>query len=545
MLKRIVFLLMLILLASGLFAMRVGKKVATLPADLGKQGRDNPRNARFAVFAAEIKRGNLVLQSTQKDSLDDIEHRRYQQFFGGYPVWGGDTIQHVKNGIVLDYDGEYFAVQKANLVPQLTSAQALGSIRTYYAEKDLRADNAYTRFYIFPLSDDVFHLAYQMKITKPNAPLFSKTVFVDAETGKILLEYPNIISEGLTIGTGVGERGDTMKFPTVLSNATYYMADAAVARPFSQRTYNCFHSYGSPVYVSSSPNNSWSSDDVVNIHTYIGYAYDLFYTLFGLNGVDNKNRALSAFAHVYSVSSGLYDNAQWSPGNDLYGQGFYFFDAYRSSKDFGAAIDIVAHEYAHAVTTFHSNLTYWGESGALNESFSDIIGTAVEMMVQPLGQGYSTADWVNGEDANFPFSYHQCRSQSDPNSNSQLRNAGFPAAFWYPDPCNIRQKVPTLVSGGKVVDNDNVHINSTIYPHAYYLLAHGGTNKVSGITVAGIGIEKASKIFYNAWINHMTQATNFLGAANALLKSAHELYGSSTDYDQTVQTVRAIGYVVN
>ncbi len=526
--------------------MRVGKKVAALPADLEKQGRNDSRNAQFAILAAEIKRGHLVLLSTQKDSLNDIEHRRYQQFFGGCPVWGGDTIQHVKNGTVLDYDGEYFAVQKANLIPQWTSAQALGSIRAYYAEKDLRADNEHTRLYIFPLNDDVFHLAYQMKITKPNAPLFSKTVFVDAETGRVLLEYPNIISEGLTIGTGVGERGDTMKFPTTLSYGTYYLADMTVARPFSLKTFNFFHSYGSPVYVSSSPNNSWSKDNVVNIHTYIGYAYDLFYTLFGLNGVDNRNRALNAYAHVFSVSQGLYDNAMWNPASgDLYGQGFYFLDSYHSSKNFGAAIDIVSHEYAHSVTTFHSNLTYWSESGALNESFSDIIGTAVEIMVQPVGQGYNMADWYNGEDANFPFSYHQCRSQSNPNSNSQLRNAGFPAAFWYPDPCNIRQKVPTLISGGKVVDNDNVHINSTIYPHAFYLLASGGTNKVSGITVTGIGVEKATKIFYNAWVNHMTKTTNFLGAANALLKSADELYGSSTEYDQTVQTVRAIGYIVN
>jgi bacillolysin len=544
-LKKTISLLILVLLASGLFAMRVGKDVATLPADLEKQVKDGSRNTRFAVLAAEIKKGNLVLQNIQKDSLDDIEHRRYRQFFGGYAVWGGETIQHVKNGVVLDYDGEYFVVQKAILVPQITSAQALDAAKIYYADTGLRADKGHTRFYIFPMNGNVFHLAYQMKITKPDVPLFNKTVFIDAETGKVLLEYPNIISEVLTIGTGAGQRGDVLKFPTTLSDASYYMADLSVARPFSLMTFNCLHSFGPPVYVSSSPDNSWSSDNVVNIHTYIGFAYDLFYRLFGLNGVDNKNRALNAYAHVYSVSKELYNNAMWNPSTDLYGQGFYFMDPYRSTKDYGAAIDIVAHEYAHAVTTYHSNLTYWGESGALNESFSDIIGTAVEIMFQPAGQGYNMADWINGEDGNAPFSYSKCRSQSDPNANSQLRNAGFPAAYWYPDPCNIRQKVPTITSGGKVIDNDNVHINSTIFPHAFYLLANGGTNRVSGITVAGIGVEKAAKIFYNAWVNHMTASTNFLGAANALLRSADELYGSGTEHDRTVETIRAIGYVVN
>ena len=59
-------------------------------------------------------------------------------------------------------------------------------------------------------------------------------------------------------------------------------------------------------------------------------------------------------------------------------------------------------------------------------------------------------------------------------------------------------------------------------------------------------MDKATKIFYDAWINRMTKTTNFLGAANALLASAFNLYGSSsTEYAQTKQMIRAIGYIVN
>ena len=101
-------------------------------------------------------------------------------------------------------------------------------------------------------------------------------------------------------------------------------------------------------------------------------------------------------------------------------------------------------------------------------------------------------------------------------------------------------------SNGQALDNDNVHLNATIFPHLFYLLAHGGTNNVSRLTVTGIGIQKAAPIFYDAFANRMVASTNFLGAANALLDSAFTLYGSdSTEYAQMKNALRAIGYTVS
>ena len=80
----------------------------------------------------------------------------------------------------------------------------------------------------------------------------------------------------------------------------------------------------------------------------------------------------------------------------------------------------------------------------------------------------------------------------------------------------------------------------------FYLLAAGGTNPVSNLTVGSIGLEAATKIFYDAFVNRMTSSTNFLGAANALLASAYSLYGSaSNEYSQMKSALRAIGYTVN
>jgi thermolysin len=546
--KIAVFLFLgLVLLSSGLFAIKAGSLSVMDPARPEKVADARSQKLVQAYLATEILKGRFIMTRSQRDKLTDIEHIRYQQVRSGLPVWGGEIVQHVKNGKVLNYDGEYFKIGALDVSPTLTPGQALDALRIFYNDKNLKEDSDQTRLVIFPLSDTDFRLAHKMIVRKAGQPLSNETAFVDAETGKVLLHFPNIIREELTIGLGVGKRGDSMKFPTTLSDNLYYLYDAAKVRPFTQKTWDMKHSYGQTIYISSTANNSWPSDDIVNVHTYIGYAYDFYYLFFGVKGIDNNNRTVNAYAHVFDIGQELYDNAFWNPSTDMYGQGFYFLDPYHSSDDCGAAIDIVGHEYSHAITTFHSDLTYYGESGSLNESFSDIFGTLIEFMFQPEGQGYNKADWIHGEDATAPFSYSQCRSQSDPNSNSQLKNAGYSSSFWYPDPCHISQKIPTLYdSKGKVIDSNNVHLNGTIFPHLFYLLANGGTNKVSRLAVTGIGIQKAAPIFYDAFANRMVASTNFLGAANALLNSAFTLYGSaSTEYAQMKNALRAIGYTVN
>ena len=95
-----------------------------------------------------------------------------------------------------------------------------------------------------------------------------------------------------------------------------------------------------------------------------------------------------------------------------------------------AAFDVVGHEYTHGVTQYSSNLVYAFESGALNEAFSDIMGTTAEFYWFPEGSGLYKADWYVGEDA---FPYYKTtgtRNLADPNSTSQL---GDPR---YPDPCH-------------------------------------------------------------------------------------------------------------
>jgi Zn-dependent metalloprotease len=114
------------------------------------------------------------------------------------------------------------------------------------------------------------------------------------------------------------------------------------------------------------------------------------------------------------------------------------------------AIDITAHEIAHGLTSNTSNLVYSNESGALNESFSDIFGVSVESFANN-----NTLNWIIGEDAT-------------PNGNG-IRNMSNPNAFADPD-----TYLGTNYYTG-TQDNGGVHTNSGVQNFWYYLLTVGGT----------------------------------------------------------------------
>jgi bacillolysin len=542
--KRFLAFVVLLSAASGLFAVQASLVRVVDPSQPQAAAGAKSQKFTLSYLDGEIQAGRFVLRATQRDTLSPVVHQRYQQLASGLPVWGGEIIIHLRNGLAESCDGEYYILPSPiDPAPKLTRVQALQALEGVLGKSSLEVDVERSELVVFPVSDTEFHLAYKLWVRKPDEPMFNQTALVDAATGAVFLHFSNIQTDGLTIGVGIGERGDTLKFPTYLTNSAYYLWDPAVVRPFTQRTFNGNHQYGGTIYISSTTGNSWTSDNIVNVHVYIGYTYDFYYNTFGLKGPNNANMPLTSFAHIYSVSQGLYDNAFWSADTSMYGQGMYFLDPYQGNKDYGAALDVCAHELSHAVTSYHANLTYYGESGALNESFSDIMGTAAEWFFQPAGTGYNMADWVNGEDAGPTFSYDKCRRQDNPNLNSQLKNAGASSSLWYPDPAHIAQKVPTLYSGSSVFDNDNVHINCTIFPHAFYLLAHGGVNPYSGLTVSGIGLADAQKIFYDAWVNRMTSGETFAQAASALVNAANGLFGSSSNqYAQTRAMVHAIGY---
>jgi thermolysin len=194
----------------------------------------------------------------------------------------------------------------------------------------------------------------------------------------------------------------------------------------------------------------------------------------------------------------------------------------RSWTHTAAAIDLVAHELTHGVTGYTSRLIYLNESGALNESFSDLIGASVEFFFQQPGNGNQRADYLVAEDAVKP---------------SGIRSLEDPGAFGHPDHYSKR------FTG--TADNGGVHINSGISNHAFYLAIEGGANRTSGIAVQGVGganREQIERVFYRAYTQLLPADATFSLARAATIQAARDLYGAGGVVERAiVQAWTAVG----
>lgn len=520
--KKILVILSLIsfMSLSG-YADYVGKTYVSSPEFSQVKGSFSVQNQLLLqFFDRQVQIGNLVPFLVQQDPNNSMEHIRYLQTHRGLPVFGGEIVYHLKSEVVESITGEYYRLDNVETEPELTGEEAASAYRAHLSGPELIEKSQDTRLIIFPSKDGTFHLSWQITLAKEDH--FSMTGVIDALTGEVLFQFSNIHFDEPAIGLGVNYHGLNVKLATTLySDGYYYLFDEKRIRPYNHYTYD----YGGN-YIPGDADNFWDFDGaLVSAHALIGYVYDFYYIFFGREGINDKN-----LDTVVNVHNDKYeDNAFWN------GENLNFCVPGKKNEENAACLDIVTHEYTHGVTDYSSDLVYSFESGALNESFSDIMGTTAEFYWYPEGTGLYLADWYMGEDARQNYNTSGCRNLANPNANSQM---GDPS---YPDPCHLSQKY--IVSEN--LDNGGVHLNATIYGHAFFLLANGGRNSVSHVLVNGIGIDKAARIFYTAFVYYLTKNSDFMGAANALLEVAYSLYGGgSQEYQQTVKAMEAIGWIV-
>ena len=123
-----------------------------------------------------------------------------------------------------------------------------------------------------------------------------------------------------------------------------------------------------------------------------GATYGLFRDVFNRDSIDGNGQRLDSTVH-FRVG---YDNAFWNGQQMVYGDGDEDLPAaQRLFNRFTIAVDIIGHELTHAVTQYTANLVYQGQSGALNESMSDVFGSLVKQ--RALGHMAADADWIIGE----------------------------------------------------------------------------------------------------------------------------------------------------
>ena len=177
---------------------------------------------------------------------------------------------------------------------------------------------------------------------------------------------------------------------------------------------------------------------------------------------------------------------------------FFGYDDYGIRSE--TSLDTCAHELTHGITSWTADLQYERESGALNESFSDLIAAACEFACQPSAADKSDpqpgeADWLFDEDSG-----EASRSYADPNIYEQPSR--YKGTYW------------KSTAGEPDDDNDygGVHSNSGVQNHFFYLLSEGGNGFNDGLVYEpfeGIGVEKASKIAYRALTAYCGPRTDY------------------------------------
>jgi len=260
---------------------------------------------------------------------------------------------------------------------------------------------------------------------------------------------------------------------------------------------------GSVVRREGDPPTGDASVDQAYDHA--GLTYDFYSNVFERNSINDNGITIRALVH-YSQN---FDNAFWNGEQMTYGDGDGVI-----FRRFTKPIDVTGHELTHGVTQYTADLTYQDESGAINESMSDIFGSLVKQ--HNLKQTVHEADWIIGEGIFEPgIQGVGVRSLKAPGTAYDDPKLG-------KDPCpaHMDQYVKTTQ------DNGGIHINCTIPSHAFYL---------ASTKVGGHAWEKTGRIWYNVLTKKLGRNPTFKKLANLTLKVAKNLYGDNSAEHQAVQ----------
>jgi Zn-dependent metalloprotease len=203
-----------------------------------------------------------------------------------------------------------------------------------------------------------------------------------------------------------------------------------------------------------------------------------------------------------------YDNAFWNGEQMVYGDGDEDLPPEdRLFNRFTIAIDVIGHELTHGVTQFEAKLVYSYQSGALNESMSDVFGSLVKQ--RQLNHTTSQADWIIGEGL-FTSNVNGVGIRSMKAPGTAYND---PVLGKDPQPDHMSKYVSTTG------DNGGVHINSGIPNHAFY---------VTAMELGGFAWEKAGQIWYVTLRDKLGTNSQFQDCANFTYVVAAEIYGAGS-----------------
>ena len=418
------------------------------------------------ALGLNLDRVELKVQKTSTDRYGKT-HLHFQQNINDIEVFGGDLRLHFdENQKLTAVNGVFIPDLYVSPTPAISTSKA--------AELALNIVNAQMEDYAtvpsFVHSNELKyfkkglvynqsgenHLVYHLEVR--NDANVREYLFIDGHTGKLVQQFTGMphamhrrIYEG-DLSTEVWNEGDA--FPGSLT--------------------------------------SWQENEVITSED----VYNFFNNAFGFASYDGADAEMRTINNNPNVNC---PNATWNGSTANYCDGT-------------ATDDVIGHEWGHAYTEYTNNLIYAWQSGALNESYSDIWGETIDLLNGYEDEGEdlslrtacsSSIRWRMGEDATAFGG--AIRDMYDPTCNG--------------DPGKVSDTNYHCGTG----DSGGVHSNSGVNNHLYMLLVDGGV--YNGQTITGIGFTKAAHIFWRSQSVYLTNTSNFIDQANCLTIACQDLLG--------------------
>jgi len=463
---------------------------------------------------------NKLFSSRQEDSWsiirvdsDDLgfTHERYQQYYKDIEIEGGVYIFHLKNDVLSSANGDFMPNLNIEVSPWINGNQAMNfAMDNITASLTLHDLEQTSSELLITWINSKPVLAYKCQILARN-PHVNKSIYVSASTGKFLKEINHICSANV-VGVAQTQFSGTQNITTNSTSPTNFQLQqtASGGGIVTLRASN--------VQTYTDSDNNWNNinaaqdEFATDVHFGAESTYNFYFTNFARNSFDNLGTTITSYANDPSVEV----NAYWSGGleNAMYygnGDADYFPVA---------SLDVAGHELTHGVTEYSASLIYADESGALNESFSDIFGNTIRFLYGP-----SFATWYIGD---------------------QLLRPGGSGDFAFRNMANPNEFQNADTYGGIFFSNGyNVHYDSGIQNFWYYLLVEGGTgtnDNGDNYAVTGIGMNDAMRIAYRNLTVYLTPSSNFADARDGAEQAAIDLFGlCSPQHFEVIHAWYAVG----
>jgi len=418
-------------------------------------------------------RHDLTVQRVSEVDEVGMEHVRFRQTFKGVPVTAGELTVHLDGGYVVTVNAHTLVVPGGvELVPALDAAGALAAAKQWLAEAHGIEDATLSvpRLELFNrgLLESRSHFTRLAWFVEARRIDLRRFLWIDAHAGRPLLDFSQLTEARDRKIYDANDPGD----------GVYGSLPGTLVRTEG----------GSPVVGPAAVDANAAYD-------FSGDTYDYFFDEHGRDSYDGAGAQLiSTVRFCPSAADCPHPNAFWNGIQMVYGAGFPVAD------------DVDAHELTHAVTEHTAGLFYYMQSGALNESYSDIFGETVDLL-NGAGTDSGAVRWLMGEDV--------------PGFGA-IRDMEDPTAFGDPGKMSDGE---FACGDSYQADGGGVHSNSGVPNHAFALMVDGGS--YNGEIVTGIGLTKAGKIQYRALAHYLLSASDFLDNHNALEQSCQDLIGTS------------------